>query len=142
MAGIWLCAGADRTDPSYIAAMRIWLVLLLTLSFALQGWAAAQSSSAPCPMEAEMATAMADTAADQTADGGMSDGCCNDMATALLTGQACKTGQSCQAPLTALLTPPPEKTTSVAVRQTAPVWQSLAAPSATVAAVWRPPTPH
>ena len=140
MAGIWLCVGAGENDPSYIAAMRIWLVLLLTLSFALQGWAAAQSSSAPCPMEAEMA--MADTAADQTADGGMSDGCCNDMATFLLTGQACKTGQSCQAPLTALLLSLPEKTTGVAVRQTAPVWQSLAAPSATVAAVWRPPTAH
>jgi hypothetical protein len=93
-------------------------------------------------MEAEMAMAMADTAAAQTADGGMSGDCCNDMATFLLTGQTCKTGQSCQAPLTALLLPLPEKTAVAAVRQTAPVLQSLAAPSAIVVAVWRPPTAH
>ena len=122
--------------------MRVWLVLLLTLSFALQGWAATLSSSAPCPMEAEMAMAMANTVADQTADGTIAEDCCNDMATFLLTGQTCKTGQSCQAPLAALLLPLLEKTAVVAVRQTVPVLQSLAAPSATVVAVWRPPTSH
>lgn len=121
--------------------MRLWLVLILTLSFALQGWAAAQPSGAPCPMEAEIAMAMADMAADQTADGTLSDDCCNDMATFLQTGQACKTGQDCQAPLTALLLPLSEKT-AVAVRQTVPVLQSLAAPSATVVALWRPPSSH
>jgi hypothetical protein len=142
MAGIWLRAGAGENDPSYIAAMRIWLVLLLTLSFALQGWAAARSSSAPCPMDAEMAMAMADTPADQTAEGGMSGDCCNDLATFLLTGQSCKSGQACQVPLTALPLPLPVKTTGAAVRQTVPVWHSLAAPSAMVVAPWRPPTFH
>ncbi len=122
--------------------MRIWLVLLLTLSFSLQGWTAAQSSSTPCPIQAEMAMATVDTAADQTADGALSGDCCNDMATFLLTGQACKTGQACQAPLTALLLPLPEKTAVAAVRQTAPVLQNLAAPSAIVVAVWRPPASH
>jgi hypothetical protein len=121
--------------------MRVWLVLILTLSFALQGWAAAPSSNALCPMQADMAMAVADLAADQTADGTMTEDCCNDMASFLLTGQSCKTGQDCQAPLTALLLPLPEKA-AVAVRQTAPVLQSLAAPSATVVAVWRPPTSH
>ena len=141
MAEIQPHSDASQADPGYIAAMRIWLVLLLTLSFSLQGWAAAQSSSAPCPMEAEMAMAMADMAADATADDPMVGDCCNDMATFLQTGQACKAGQDCQAPLTALLLPLPEKT-AVAVRQTVPVLQSLAAPSATVGAVWRPPTSH
>ena len=122
--------------------MRAWLFVILTLSFALQGWAAAQPSIAPCPMEAGMATAMVDMAAHQTAEGSMSDDCCNDMATFLLTGQACKTGQDCQAPVTALLLPLPEETAVAAVRQTAPVLQILAAPSATVVAVWRPPTSH
>lgn len=89
-----------------------------------------------------MATAMANMAADQTADDTLSGDCCNDMATFLLTGQACKTGQSCQAPLTALPLPLSEKTDVVAVRQTLPVLHSLAAPSATVGAVWRPPTSH
>jgi hypothetical protein len=122
--------------------MRVWLVLILTLSFALQGWAATQPSSAPCPMEAEIAVAMADRALDQTADGATTGDCCNDMASFLLTGQTCKTGQSCQAPLTALLLPLPEKSAAAAVRQTVPVLQSLAAPSATVVALWRPPTSH
>ena len=131
---------ASQSDPSYIAAMRVWLVLILALSFALQGWAAAPSSNAPCPMQAEMV--MADLAADQTADGTIAGDCCNDMAAFLLTGQTCKTGQSCQAPLTALLLPLPEKAAAAAVRQTAPVLQSLAAPSATVVALWRPPTSH
>jgi hypothetical protein len=140
MAGIQPHNGANGTDPSYIAAMRVWLVLLLTLSFALQGWTAAPSPSAPCPMEAEMA--MPDVAPDQTASDTMAGDCCNDMATSLLTGQACKTGQPCQAPLAALLLPLPEKTTVAAVRQTVPVLQSLAAPSAIVVAVWRPPTVH
>jgi hypothetical protein len=121
--------------------MRAWLVVILSLSFALQGWAAAASLSAPCPMEAEVAMAMADMAADATADDPMAGDCCNDMATFLQTGQACKAGQDCQAPLTALLLPLPEKT-AVAVRQTVPVLKSLAAPSATVGAVWRPPTSH
>jgi len=122
--------------------MRVWLVLILTLSFALQGWAAAPSLSAPCPMKTETAMTTADMAPDQTADDTLSGDCCNDMATFLLTGQTCKTGQSCQAPLTALLLPLPEKTAVAAVRQTAPVLQSLAAPSAIVVAVWRPPTFH
>jgi hypothetical protein len=93
-------------------------------------------------MEAEMAIAMADMVADQTADGTMTDDCCNDMATFLLTGQACKTGQPCQAPLAALLLLLPEKTAVAAVRQTVPVLQILAAPSAVVVALWRPPTSH
>jgi hypothetical protein len=91
-------------------------------------------------MEAEMAIAVADLATDQTADGTIAEDCCNDMATFLLTGQSCKTGQSCQAPLTALPLPLPEKTAVAAVRQTVPVLQSLAAPSATVVVLWRPPT--
>lgn len=140
--GIRPHAGATETDPGYIAAMRAWLFVTLCLSFALQGWAAAPSLSAPCPMEAETVMTMAHMALDQTADDTLSGDCCNDMATFLLTGQACKTGQHCQAPLTALLLPLPEKSMVAVVRQTVPVLQSLAAPSAIVVAVWRPPTFH
>lgn len=122
--------------------MRVWFALIIALSFAVQGWAATRAVDAPCPMEAEMAVAMAQAAAapEGAAVDTMSGDCCNDMATFLLTGQACKTGQSCQAPLTALLLPLPQKTADAAVRQTVPVLQSLAAPSAIVVAVWRPPT--
>jgi hypothetical protein len=137
MAGAQPNSTAGKTHPSYIAAMRVWLILLLTLSFALQGWAAAQPSIAPCPMQAEMA--MADMAPDPTADNTMTGDCCHDMATALLTGQVCKTGQDCQTPLATVLLPQPEKV-AAAVRQTVSMAHKPMAPSALDVAVWRPPS--
>lgn len=124
--------------------MRVWIALLIALSFASQGWAATRATDAPCPMEAEMPGAMAQATAafDGAVDDAMSGDCCNDMETFSLTGQTCKTEQDCQAPLTGLLLPLPDKTTVAAVRQIAPVLQSLAAPSVTVVALWRPPTFH
>jgi hypothetical protein len=124
--------------------MRVWLALLISLSFAAQAWAVTRLGDVPCPMEAEMALAMtlAAAAPEGAAVNTMTGDCCNDMPTFVLTGQACKAGQSCQAPLTALPLPLPQKTDVADVRQTVPVLQSLAAPSATVVAVWRPPTSH
>ncbi len=137
MAGVQLHSTAGRTHPGYIAAMRVWLILILTLSFALQGWAAAQPLIAPCPMQAEMA--MADMAPDPTADNTMAGDCCNDMATALLTGQVCKTGQDCQTPLAALFLPRPAKV-AAAVRQAVSMAHKPMAPSALAVVVWRPPS--
>lgn len=83
--------------------------------------------------------AMANMAPDPTADNTMAGDCCNDMATFLLTGQACKTGQDCQAPLTALLLPQAEDV-AAAVRQTVSMAHQPMAPSALALAVWRPPS--
>lgn len=124
----------------YIPAMRAWILLVITLSFALQGWAAARASNVPCPMDASISMALAQAASG--AEGNALDAtvgdCCNDMETFLLSGHACKTGQDCQVPLAAMLLPQPEKAAAVA-RQTVPILRTLAEPSAIPIAVWRPP---
>jgi len=131
----------------YIPRMRFWLVLLLTLSFSLQGWASGRAASAPCPMDEGMAVMAAEfTKSDEghgsfhpaeTATTAAVDDCCNDMATFLKTGQACKTGQDCQTPAVALVVPHAAGTsTSHAV----PVALSVASLPPALVAVWRPPT--
>ncbi len=125
--------------PLYIPRMRFWFALLLTLSFALQGWAAVRPSDAPCPMGmgTEMAAGMElPGAAAEFADDG---GCCNDMASYLASGQLCKTGQDCQAPATALLVVQRTTTRTVA-SQSVPLARSPATPLPVANAVWRPPT--
>jgi hypothetical protein len=123
--------------------MRFWLALILSASFALQGWATTRAADAPCPMAAEMAAAMglvADASEGSGAEPKASD-CCNDMAAFAFTGQACKAGQGCQAPtsLTALpllvaLNP------IVAAPHALPGALSPPVPLSLLSAVWRPPT--
>lgn len=122
--------------------MRFWLALILSASFALQGWAATQAFDLPCPMEEEMAAAMAAqlNASDQPSPEAASvDDCCNDMATFLLTGQACKTGMDCHAPSSALFQPLATRAAPV-LSQAVPVASNPTALSALPGALWRPPT--
>ena len=130
--------------PLYTRAMRVWLVLLLTLSFALSGWASMRPSSAPCPAgmdtphAAPVLTASFSAQEAVTAPAGEGD-CYNDMATYFSTGQHCKTGQDCQATAAALPVLFTVTTRSHA-SQTVPQALSPDAPLPVVTAVWRPPS--
>ena len=120
--------------------MRLLIALLLCLAIPLQGWAAGAVAQAPCPM-GDMMAMQADTVIEALADPGvMADlaDCCNDAATAALTGKLCKTGQECQVP-TGWLAPH-----SQPVVQSIPMSVSLVAdtptpPRGAPASVWRPP---
>ena len=121
--------------------MRFWLVLLLTLSFSLQGWATARAASAPCPMEGSMAEFVPQVATGD--DGSLVsiaaavDDCCNDMATFLRTGKACKTGQDCPSPAVALTVAPLGGTLA---SQVIPAALNVSSLPPILVAVWRPPT--
>ena len=131
----------------YIARMRFWLVLLLTLSFSLQGWASARAASAPCPMGEGMAAMASEVAkgdeghghlnATDVASAAAVDDCCNDVATYLKTGQACKTGQDCQTPAVALIV---HSAVGASTSHAVPVALSIASLPPALVAVWRPPT--
>lgn len=118
--------------------MRRLLVLVLCLLMPLQGFAAVQVASAPCPMQAMMAmdsdaTGMVDSPVDAMQD------CCNDAATFERTGQACKTGQACTAP--AVWMPPvavPRFEPLAAAAPPTPILRARA-PGAP-ASLWRPPS--
>jgi hypothetical protein len=123
--------------------MRFWLVLLLTLSFSLQGWTSVRAADAPCPMETDLAAAMVLVMAASEGAAmppAASDGdCCNDMATFLASGHACKSGQDCKAPAAAV-TLPLDPGASVAVAHLVPAALSPSVPKPVLVAVWRPPT--
>jgi hypothetical protein len=120
--------------------MRLLIALLLCLAIPLQGWAAGAVAQAPCPM-GDMMAMQADTVIEALADPGVMANladCCNDAATAALTGKLCKTGQECQVP-TGWLAPH-----SQPVVQAIPMSVSLVAdtptpPRGAPASVWRPP---
>jgi hypothetical protein len=115
--------------------MRFFIALLLCLSIPLQGWAAGAVVQTPCPIGEAMAMQGAD-AGEVMAD--LSD-CCNDAATAALTGKLCKTGQECQAPAGWVLpfSQPVVQSQSSSVLL---VTVSFAPPGGAPASVWRPPT--
>lgn len=75
--------------------MRALLLFMLCLTTPLQGIAIAPMDKPPCPMsEAAMAMEHApsnDARVDEPSD----FECCNDEATFALTGERCKSGQSC-----------------------------------------------
>lgn len=116
--------------------MRRLFTLLLCLSLPLQGawsWAA---PAEPCPMEAMvMASGMV---ADDTGSGAAPD-CCNDVATFLKTGQPCKTGVDCGAPVASV--PPggwPGAPALHSARHSTPA--VAGPPSSARSAIWRPPS--
>lgn len=111
--------------------MRRLLVLVLCLLMPLQGMAASQAIEPPCPMQDMMA--MAYDASD------MEGGCCNDLATFEITGQACKSGQACGAPAVwlsplSLMAFPPQPDPMCHP----PAWRSP--PQDAPERLWRPPT--
>lgn len=121
--------------------MRVWIALIIALSFCLQSWATTWVQAAPCPMEPQMHSTMAqtaDSATDNQADVSASD-CCNEMDMYLLTGQACKTGQDCQATFAAMLQPM-DKQRAVSLSQSVPALFGPAVAHPVAVAVWRPPT--
>ena len=107
--------------------MRALLVFWMCFVLAFQGIAGTRLMEPPCPMEQGMA--MADSA----------DDCCNDAETQALTGQMCKTGQTCPSSsvtgFTELVLP------GIAPVALAPVASATPfALSTDPSNVWRPPT--
>jgi hypothetical protein len=119
--------------------LRQLLTLLLCLAVASQAWAAAPSADPPCPMAAEMAAQMmAAVAAGEPLDEALDD-CCNDIETFLLTGQACKPIQECQAPLLWLMQPA-QQTHVLSPARHLESLPPATSPSGALAPIWRPPT--
>lgn len=119
--------------------MRFFVALLLCLAIPFQGWAAGAGLQAPCPMGDMMAMQVemqANGASEETADLG---DCCNDAATAALTGKLCKTGQECQAP-TGWLTAPSQPAVQALPTSVLLVTATPTPPRGAPASVWRPPT--
>lgn len=115
--------------------MRLFFAILLCLAIPLQGWAAGAGVQAPCPM-GDMVSMQAEAASEAMAD--LAD-CCNDAATAALTGKLCNTGQECQTPTGWF------GTISQPVVQALPtsvllVTATPTPPRGAPASVWRPPT--
>jgi hypothetical protein len=120
--------------------MRLLIALLLCLAIPLQGWAAGAVAQAPCPM-GDMMAMQADTASEELADPGeMADlaDCCNDAATATLTGKLCKTGQECQVP-TGWLAPHSQPVVQAIPMSVSLMTDTPTPPRGAPASVWRPP---
>ena len=115
--------------------MRLFIAILLCLAIPLQGWAAGAVVQAPCPM-GDMVAMHADATSEAMAD--LAD-CCNDAATATLTGKLCKTGQECQAP-TGWLTTPLQPIVQALPTSLLLVTATPTPPRGAPASVWRPPT--
>lgn len=119
--------------------MRLFIAILLCLSIPLQGWAAGAGVQAPCPMgdmmaiQAEIQANGANEAIADIAD------CCNDAATAALTGKLCKTGQECQAP-TGWLALPSQPVVQVLPTSILLLTSTPSPPDGAPVSVWRPPT--
>lgn len=75
--------------------MRLFFAILLCLAIPLQGWAAGAGVQAPCPMGDMVAMEMDMRGSTGSAESAALADCCNDAATAALTGKLCKSGQEC-----------------------------------------------
>lgn len=114
--------------------MRRLLALILCLLIPLQGFAALQVVTVPCPMQSGMTMSVdVSDLADALQD------CCNDAAAFESTGQVCKPDQSLAAPAAWM---PPLQTlefhAQAAPLLTEPVWR--APPPVQPTRLWRPPT--
>lgn len=114
----------------YHSSVRIFTIVLFCISLMFQSQASAVLPQHPCPMETQTTSTMVN---------GMDDGCCNDAATALATGNLCKTDAPCVFTGAAILPP---------IRVSAPALPSCTPPAAcsthrctgTPSDVWRPPS--
>lgn len=114
----------------YHSPVRIFTIVLFCLGLIFQSQAGAALPQHPCPMEAQAAWDMAD---------GSDDGCCNDAATALVTGTLCKTDAPCASTSVGILPPSgvsPPSMPSCSPLAAFPTQRYTNAPSA----VWRPPS--
>lgn len=79
-----------------VRTVRLILLMLLSLSIPLAGYAGLGVPKMPCPMEMDaMAEMQLGADMEQTPVAQMGD-CCNDMETQLKTGKPCKVGQDCK----------------------------------------------
>ena len=79
-----------------VRTVRLILLMLLSLSIPLAGYAGLGVPKMPCPMEMDaMAEMQLGADMEQTPVAQMGD-CCNDMETLLKTGKTCKVGQDCK----------------------------------------------
>lgn len=117
--------------------MRKLLTLMLSLALALPASATLSALPQPCPMHDTTSL----SAVDET-DMGMEEAatdCCNDLATALRTGKACKTGLECAG--VAGMALPMLLTLSLTTNHVEPaIWFQTTPPPARLSAIWRPPT--
>jgi len=114
--------------------MRSLLLLLLSLTIPLQGFAAAHAFESPCPMHDGLPVSGTD-------DGMRSHDCCKDhlQDTGTQRSDLCKAGTQCQSASPVML--------SLAVHAAAPVCRPMRAvaskrepPASPLIGVWRPPT--
>lgn len=89
-------------------------------------------------MQADVDIEMESLAATPAETSGDHD-CCNDAATFASTGQLCKMGQECSAPVTYLL-PPTVLVVAVATQHTVVTTPSTTLHTRPPTAVWRPPS--
>ena len=125
--------------------MRLLVALLLCLALPVQGAAAWASPVDPCPMgdmmmaeDAMPDRASADASGTHGESAAMAD-CCNDALTFMETGQPCKTGMDCGAPVASV----PPAGLSVTDANRAPERFALAAtapPPPGRSTIWRPPS--
>jgi hypothetical protein len=116
-----------------------WLVtLLICLSLPLQGAWSLAAPVEPCPMEG-MVMASNSMVSDAHMDADAVPDCCNDEATFLKTGQPCKTGMDCGAPMASV--PPGGLSAAPALQTTRHLALNVAGPpSSARSAIWRPPS--
>ena len=113
--------------------MRFLIALMLCLALPLQGMAAWSAPGNPCPMEDMVMAADGSATADDMAD------CCNDALTFMETGQPCKTGMDCGAPVAHV---PPAGLLPTEALHPAERFAFLAAapPPPGRSTIWRPPS--
>lgn len=115
--------------------MRFLIALMLCLALPLQGMAAWSTPGDPCPMEDMVMTADASVAPDDMAD------CCNDALTFMETGQPCKTGMDCGAPVAHMPPASPLPTTAAHAPERF-AFTAATPPPPGHSAIWRPPSHH
>lgn len=115
--------------------MRFFIALLLCIAIPIQGWALGAGVQVPCPMGTTMVMQAAEASEEMVNLGD----CCNDAASAALTGKLCKTGQECQAP-TGWLTTPLQPIVQALPTSVLLVTATPTPPRGAPASVWRPPT--
>ncbi len=118
-----------------VAAMRRFLLsLLLCLGLSLPAWAGLLTAGMCCPSQ----SGVVQPGADSPSHGDSLSDCCNDLATYLQTGQACKTGTAGSAPL--LAGPQGAAPAVLVTALRAPPPTPLSSPlSAEPEGIWRPP---
>lgn len=111
--------------------LKTLFLAILCLALPVQGIAGISTFEVPCPMMLTMA--------DDMADAGAMNDCCNDVATAAKTGKACKSGQECPSGFQYALPSPLSASYSGFVGEAIPHFENRVF-AALDKGVWRPPS--